>query len=99
MGREWGKRRREFHVCFSAAQCWLGTVAEQGSAWTASILYIYSICGQYCLVFCGLVSAAHRNEPKPESNEEQILRANLTRLIVPCQSAQTGKPVSTAQCK
>ena len=25
-----------FHVCFSAAQCWLGTVAEQGSAWSAS---------------------------------------------------------------
>ena len=37
MGREWGKRRREFHVCFSAAQCWLGTVAEQGSAWSASL--------------------------------------------------------------
>ena len=29
-----------FHVCFSAAQRWLGTVAEQGSAWSASI-YIY----------------------------------------------------------
>ena len=25
-----------FHVCFSAAQCWRGTVAEQGSAWSAS---------------------------------------------------------------
>ena len=27
-----------FHVCFSAAQCWRGTVAEQGSAWSASCL-------------------------------------------------------------
>ena len=38
-----GSREKEgesFHVCFSAAQCWLGTVAEQGSAWSASI-YIY----------------------------------------------------------
>ena len=32
------KEGESFHVCFSAAQCWLGTVAEQGSAWSASIL-------------------------------------------------------------
>ena len=31
------KEGESFHVCFSAAQCWLGTVAEQGSAWSASI--------------------------------------------------------------
>ena len=30
------KEGESFHVCFSAAQCWLGTVAEQGSAWSAS---------------------------------------------------------------
>ena len=34
------KEGESFHVCFSAAQCWLGTVAEQGSAWSASI-YVY----------------------------------------------------------
>ena len=39
MGREWGKRRREFSCLLF---CWLGTVAEQGSAWSASIyIYIY----------------------------------------------------------
>ena len=31
-----GEKGESFHVCFSAAQCWLGTVAEQGSAWSAS---------------------------------------------------------------
>ena len=32
------KEGESFHVCFSAAQCWRGrTVAEQGSAWSASI--------------------------------------------------------------
>ena len=31
------KEGESFHVCFSAAQCWLGTVAEQGSAWSASL--------------------------------------------------------------
>ena len=37
------KEGESFHVCFPAAQCWLGTVAEQGSAWTASIyIYIYT---------------------------------------------------------
>ena len=30
------KEGESFHVCFSAAQCWRGTVAEQGSAWSAS---------------------------------------------------------------
>ena len=30
------KEGESFHVCYSAAQCWLGTVAEQGSAWSAS---------------------------------------------------------------
>ena len=37
------KEGESFHVCFSAAQCWLWTVAEQGSAWSGSI-YIYSNC-------------------------------------------------------
>ena len=38
-----------FHVCFSAAQCWLGTVAEQGSAWSASIyIYIWLRCLDKC---------------------------------------------------
>ena len=32
-----GEKGESFHVCFSAAQYWLGTVAEQGSAWSASI--------------------------------------------------------------
>ena len=32
---------------------------------------MYSICGQHCFVLCGLVSAAQRNEPEPDSNEEQ----------------------------
>ena len=31
------KEGESFHVCFSAAQCWLVTVAEQGSAWSASL--------------------------------------------------------------
>ena len=31
---------------------------------------IYSICGQYCFVLCGLISAAQRNEAEPDSNEE-----------------------------
>ena len=35
------KEGESFHVCFCAAQCWLGTVAELGSAWSASIIYIY----------------------------------------------------------
>ena len=30
----------------------------------------YSICGQYCLVLCGLVNAAQKNETEPDSNEE-----------------------------
>ena len=34
------KEGESFHVCFSAAQCWLGTVAEQGSAWSASLSYV-----------------------------------------------------------
>ena len=34
------KEGESFHVCFSAAQCWRGTVAEQGSAWSASTNYI-----------------------------------------------------------
>ena len=38
MGREWGKEGESFHVCFSAAQCWQGTVAEEGSAWSASAI-------------------------------------------------------------
>ena len=33
------KEGESFHVRFSAAECWRGTVAEQGSAWSASILY------------------------------------------------------------
>ena len=33
------KEGESFHVCFSAAQCWLGTVAEQGSAWSASAVH------------------------------------------------------------
>ena len=40
------KEGESFHVCFSAAQCWRGTGAEQGSAWSASIyIYIYAV---YC---------------------------------------------------
>ena len=36
------KEGESFHVCFSAAQCWRGTVAEQVSAWSASrYIYIY----------------------------------------------------------
>ena len=38
MGREWGKKGESF-ICFSAAQSWRGTVAEQGSAWSASNYY------------------------------------------------------------
>ena len=34
------KGGESFHVCFSAAQCWRRTVAEQGSTWSASIWYI-----------------------------------------------------------
>ena len=37
MGRQWGKEGESFHACFPAAQCWLGTVAEQGSAWSATV--------------------------------------------------------------
>ena len=33
------KEGESFHVCLSAAQCWRGTVAEQGSAWSASNYY------------------------------------------------------------
>ena len=35
------KEGESFHVCLSAAQCWRGTVAEQGSAWSASRLYMF----------------------------------------------------------
>ena len=43
------KEGESFHVCFSAAQCWLGTVAEQGLAWSASISPIMGIddCHQH----------------------------------------------------
>ena len=34
------KEIESFHVCFSAAQCWQGTGAEQGPAWSASAQYI-----------------------------------------------------------
>ena len=35
---------------FSAAQCWRGTVAEQGAAWSASLyLYKSSVCLFVCL--------------------------------------------------
>ena len=34
------KEEESLYVCFSAAQCWRGTGAGQGSAWSASI-YIY----------------------------------------------------------
>ena len=33
------KEGESFYICFSAAQCWRGTVAEQGSAWSASTLH------------------------------------------------------------
>ena len=33
-------------------------------------IYIYIICGQYCFVLCGHISAAQRNEAEPDSNEE-----------------------------
>ena len=37
-----------FHVCFSAAQRWLGTVAEQGSAWSASDdIYLLFNCNDH----------------------------------------------------
>ena len=36
----WGS----FHVCFSAVQCWRVTEAEQGFAWSASVLYICRSC-------------------------------------------------------
>ena len=49
------KEGESFHVCFSAAQCWRGTVAEQGSAWSASVcicvymcVYVY-ICVYVCI--------------------------------------------------
>ena len=31
------KEGESFHVCFSAAQCWLGIVAKQSSALSASL--------------------------------------------------------------
>ena len=34
------KEGESFQVFFSAAQCWLGTVAEQSSAWSASMYII-----------------------------------------------------------
>ena len=43
------KEGESFHGCFSAAQCWLGTVAEQGSAWSASI---YILCEIVCICRC-----------------------------------------------
>ena len=39
------KEGESFHVCFSATQCWRGTVAEQGSAWSAS-KFIICLQGQ-----------------------------------------------------
>ena len=36
-----GEKGESFHVCFSAAQCWWGTGAEQGSAWSASNYIMY----------------------------------------------------------
>ena len=36
----------------------------------ALVAVINSICGQYCFVLCGLISAAQSNEAEPDSNEE-----------------------------
>ena len=57
MGWEWEKEGESFHVCFSAAQCWLGTVAEQGSAWSASIIYCRKLL-EHCDV-CASSVAVH----------------------------------------
>ena len=53
MGREWGKRRREFSYLLF---CWRGTVAEQGSAWSASVFYKY-------VVGLGRVAAKYDRRP------------------------------------
>ena len=38
------KEGESFHVRFSAAQCWRGTGAEQGSAWSAIInIRVYQV--------------------------------------------------------
>ena len=42
-------------------------LVSEFETWLASI---HSICGQYCFVLCGLISAAQRNEAEPDSNEE-----------------------------
>ena len=45
------------------------------------------------------LSAQHRGmRPNLIAMKNKILKAKITRLVVPCQSAQTGKPVSNAQC-
>ena len=54
------KEGESFHVCLSAAQCWLGTVAEQGSAWSASIYLLKSsVCLFVCLSVCFLSATRH----------------------------------------
>ena len=75
------KEGESFHVCFSAAQCWRGTGAEQGSAWSASIyLYIYtykrvvcvylSVCWFVCLLFIGHTTFVHFAALPPSGREQ-----------------------------
>ena len=72
------KEGESFHVCFSAAQCWRGTVAEQGSAWSAS-LFIYLVLKSAdgsCFTLLGLISAAQTYEQcticKPVAGPQQV---------------------------
>ena len=55
MGREWGKRRREF-VCFSASQCWLGTVVRHSRlvyTYKGVVCVCWFVCLFVCLLFIG----------------------------------------------
>ena len=74
------KEGESFQVCFSAAQCWLGTVAEQGLAWSAST----SICPvPICMQDLGLVGSQKARSlvvgpdaaPKPDRNRSTIFQS------------------------
>ena len=65
-----GKKGESFHVCFSAARCWLGTVAEQGSAWWARFV---------CLLFIGHTTFVHFAALPPSTPREQPSRRGRPR--------------------
>ena len=100
------KEEESFHVCFSAAQCWLGTVAEQGSAWLASLHLSKSsvclfVCWFVCQLFIGHTTFVHFAAMPPSGRESRSRRRARPRAPRgPARRAGASMPnESTLACR